>query len=159
MIFHENRLPADDSYEISFLIFIFEKAAKFEIVVCCNFKVALLRVKFHARFQKIPSGCIFFSFEKQLVSKAPISSRCVFIPEHLRKPVATCDFPAGGPDPTPPPPPLYPRMCFTGLDKQKQNQRKIVIFSYPSILAYVLGAQRNRLNEEVLLSTHNICFG
>ena len=27
------------------------------------------------------------------------------------------------------------------------------------ILAYVLGAQMNRLNETVLLSTHNICFG
>ena len=24
---------------------------------------------------------------------------------------------------------------------------------------YVLGAQKNRLNETVLLSTHNICFG
>ena len=34
MIFHENLLPADDSHEISFLSVIFEKAAKFEIVVC-----------------------------------------------------------------------------------------------------------------------------
>ena len=25
--------------------------------------------------------------------------------------------------------------------------------------AYVMGAQKNRLNETVLLSTHNICFG
>ena len=33
------------------------------------------------------------------------------------------------------------------------------IFSDPSILPYVLGAQKNRLNEAVLLSTHNICFG
>ena len=42
----------------------------------------------------------------------------------------------------------------TGLDKQKLS-----IFSYPSVLAYVLGAQKNRLNETVLFSTHNICFG
>ena len=34
MIFHENRLLADDSHEISYLIVIFEKSAKFEIVVC-----------------------------------------------------------------------------------------------------------------------------
>ena len=37
MIFHENRLPADDladdSHELSRLI-IFEKSVKFEIVVC-----------------------------------------------------------------------------------------------------------------------------
>ena len=33
------------------------------------------------------------------------------------------------------------------------------IFSYPSVLAYVLGAQKNRLIETVLLSAHNICFG
>ena len=36
---------------------------------------------------------------------------------------------------------------------------KLSIFSYPSVLTYVLGAQKNRLNETVLLSTHNICFG
>ena len=41
----------------------------------------------------------------------------------------------------------------------KYFQRKIAIFSYPSCLAYVLGAQKNRLIETVLLSTHNICFG
>ena len=33
------------------------------------------------------------------------------------------------------------------------------IFSYPSIWAYVMGAQKNCLIEKVLLSTHNICFG
>ena len=44
-----------------------------------------------------------------------------------------------------------------GLDKQK-FQRKIVIISLPIILAYVLGAHKNRLIETVLLSTHNICF-
>ena len=36
MIFHENRLLADDSHEISCLIVIFKKVAKFKIVVCCN---------------------------------------------------------------------------------------------------------------------------
>ena len=60
MMFHENCLPADNSYEIScltrFVFFlkkrqnlnchnalfvIFEKAAKFEIVVCCKLQVAL----------------------------------------------------------------------------------------------------------------------
>ena len=38
MIFHENRLPADDSHDALFVIF--EKAAKFEIVVCCKLLVA-----------------------------------------------------------------------------------------------------------------------
>ena len=38
-------------------------------------------------------------------------------------------------------------------------QSKFVIFSYPSILTYVLGAQKNRLIETVLLSTQTICFG
>ena len=32
------------------------------------------------------------------------------------------------------------------------------IFSFSSILSYVLGAQKNRLIKTVLLSTHNICF-
>ena len=36
--------------------------------------------------------------------------------------------------------------------------RKIVIIFYPSVLTSVVGAQKNRLNEMVLLSTHNICF-
>ena len=36
---------------------------------------------------------------------------------------------------------------------------KMLIFSYPSVLTYVLGAHKNRLIETVLLSTHNICFG
>ena len=38
-------------------------------------------------------------------------------------------------------------------------ERKIIIISYPSVLTYVLGAEKNRLFEMVLLSTHNICFG
>ena len=36
---------------------------------------------------------------------------------------------------------------------------KILIFSNLLVLIYVLGAQKNRLIETVLLSTHNICFG
>ena len=36
---------------------------------------------------------------------------------------------------------------------------KLLLFSYPSIETCVLGAQKNRLIETVLLSTHNICFG
>ena len=36
---------------------------------------------------------------------------------------------------------------------------KLSIFSYPSVVTYVLGAQKSRLIETVLLSTHNICFG
>ena len=36
---------------------------------------------------------------------------------------------------------------------------KLLTFSNPYFLAYVLGAQKNRIIETVLLSTHNICFG
>ena len=36
---------------------------------------------------------------------------------------------------------------------------KLGLFSYPSVLPCVLSAQKNRLIETVLLSTHNICFG
>ena len=36
---------------------------------------------------------------------------------------------------------------------------KLKQFSYPSIQTCVLGAQKNRLIETVLLSTHNLCFG
>ena len=35
----------------------------------------------------------------------------------------------------------------------------MLIFSYPSVLTYVLGAQKNRPIETVLLSTHNSCIG
>ena len=38
-------------------------------------------------------------------------------------------------------------------------QHKIVNIFLPIILAYVLGSQKNHLNETVLLSTHNIYFG
>ena len=41
----------------------------------------------------------------------------------------------------------------------KKFSLKSQIFSYPSVLTFVLGAQKNRLIEMVLLSTHNICFG
>ena len=41
---------------------------------------------------------------------------------------------------------------------KKKVSVKLLIFSYPWFLAYVLGAQKNRLIEPVLLSTHNICF-
>ena len=41
----------------------------------------------------------------------------------------------------------------------KKIQRKLVNIFLLMILAYVLGAQKNRLIEKVLLSTHNICFG
>ena len=35
---------------------------------------------------------------------------------------------------------------------------QLLIFSYPSVLTYVLGDQKNRLVETVLLRAHNICF-
>ena len=35
----------------------------------------------------------------------------------------------------------------------------MLMFSYLSVLTYVLSAQKNRLIQTVLLSTHNICFG
>ena len=45
-----------------------------------------------------------------------------------------------------------------GLDKHFFSV-KLLIFYYPLVLTYVLGAQKNRLIKMVLLSTHNICFG
>ena len=48
---------------------------------------------------------------------------------------------------------------YIGLDKQNFSAYIINIFSYSSISTYVIGAQKNHLNETVLLSTHNICFG
>ena len=45
------------------------------------------------------------------------------------------------------------------LSKNPYFQRKIVNIFLPIILAYVLCAQKNRLIETILLSTHNICFG
>ena len=44
------------------------------------------------------------------------------------------------------------------IGQDKHNfESKIVMFSYPSVLTYVLGAQKNHLIEMVLLSAHNIC--
>ena len=48
---------------------------------------------------------------------------------------------------------------FMGPDRQNKIGVKLYIFSYLSVLAYVLGAQKHRLNETVLLSTNNICLG
>ena len=45
-----------------------------------------------------------------------------------------------------------------GLNKQKYLSVKLQIHVC-SVLTFVLGAQKNRLNETVLLSTHNIHFG
>ena len=36
---------------------------------------------------------------------------------------------------------------------------KIALISFPTNLNMCLGAQKNRIIETVLLSTHNICFG
>ena len=60
-----------------------------------------------------------------------------------------------------------PIIIYERLSEQQQigppNHRsehlKLHLFPYPSIKTCVLGAQKNRLNETVLLSTHNICFG
>ena len=46
-----------------------------------------------------------------------------------------------------------------GLDKQKKISVNLSIFSYPSFLTYILGAEKNHLIETVLLSTHYIYFG
>ena len=46
MILHENRLPADDSHEISCLICYFEKVAKFENCRLLQIIGGALRVKF-----------------------------------------------------------------------------------------------------------------
>ena len=44
-------------------------------------------------------------------------------------------------------------------DKYKKIERKLWLFYFSSVLSFVLGVQKNRLIETVLLSTHNICFG
>ena len=41
----------------------------------------------------------------------------------------------------------------------KTFEHKIVFFPNLSVSTYVLGAQKNRLIETVVLSTHNIYFG
>ena len=47
---------------------------------------------------------------------------------------------------------------YIGLDKQN-FERKILNNLLPISFNICLGAQKNRLIETVLLSTHNICFG
>ena len=42
---------------------------------------------------------------------------------------------------------------------KKKIQRTILNIFLPIIFSICFGAQKNRLNETVLLSTHNICFG
>ena len=49
-------------------------------------------------------------------------------------------------------------LLYFGLTDKKSVIEKLRIFSYPSILTFVLGAEKNRLIETVLLSTHNICL-
>ena len=46
-----------------------------------------------------------------------------------------------------------------GLDKQKFSALNCKYFLPISFIICVLGAYKNGLNETVLLSTHNICFG
>ena len=46
-----------------------------------------------------------------------------------------------------------------GHDKQNFRTLKCEYFPTNLLLAYVLGAQKKRLFETILLSTHNICFG
>ena len=38
MLFHENRLPADDSHETSCLFVVFEKAANFKLSSAANYR-------------------------------------------------------------------------------------------------------------------------
>ena len=46
-----------------------------------------------------------------------------------------------------------------GPDKDSFVRLKLHLFPYSSILTCVLGAQKNRLIETVLLSTHSTSFG
>ena len=46
-----------------------------------------------------------------------------------------------------------------GSDKQTFYSIKLWLFSKSSAKTCFLDAQKNRLIETVLLSTHNICFG
>ena len=54
---------------------------------------------------------------------------------------------------------LYFMMHYSQVTINKIFQRKIVNIFLLIILTYVLGTQKNRLIERVLLITHNICFG
>ena len=46
-----------------------------------------------------------------------------------------------------------------GLRSCRLGITGVMDFTYPSVETYVFCSQRNHLNETVLLSTHNICFG
>ena len=52
----------------------------------------------------------------------------------------------------------FKKNWFIDPDNQKFFNIKLWLFSYPSVGTCVLGAQKNRLIETVLLSTHNKCF-
>ena len=61
MIFHENHLLADDSYEISYLIFSKSGKDVEKFVVCCsrdwvNCSHSHYDETYHAKIQKIPLG-------------------------------------------------------------------------------------------------------
>ena len=57
MILHE--MPANDSHEITCHKFaFFEKAAKFEIAVCCNLKMALYGLKTYAANFHAHHSCV-----------------------------------------------------------------------------------------------------
>ena len=49
--------------------------------------------------------------------------------------------------------------CLNCVDIFISPDRQKCYFSYSAILAFVMGAQNNRLIETVLLSTYNKCFG
>ena len=52
------------------------------------------------------------------------------------------------------------QICINYRSRQmKISTVSLWIFSYPSVKTYVVGAQKNCLNETVLLSTHNISVG
>ena len=57
---------------------------------------------------------------------------------------------------------MFLNFCWNPDIEVKINKNKINvkmgIFPYPLIFTCILGAQKNRLIETVLLSTHNICF-
>ena len=50
-------------------------------------------------------------------------------------------------------------LMLSCLGQEKYFKRKIVIIVLLISLNMCLGAERNRLNETILLSSHNICFG
>ena len=56
---------------------------------------------------------------------------------------------------------MYPRVWNKGVLQVQlcKHFRRKIAYIFLSISFTVLGAQKNRLNETILLSTHNICFG